>query len=416
MITLKFNNPDLNTSSLAKDLKIGYQRIQEGLTKTGIVDQTELSDLLELIATTEKIFPNALKDIQQLKEMRTDLCNRVSQIAGKGIPQEVENGQISPEIMGEIPPVGIRNSGNNCCFNALGQFLAGAPGLASIIIKRRPRLGKLIQEFYDAQIHGNVVSETFGRRFRNWITDHLSEINQKKWIAENNHRDTQVDVMEILHTVFEQAGIEYTFTQEIEDSHGTYPLLDQKTGNLRTEKHDAIEIYLPGEEKTFLDLLDTFFETKMSDSGKIKRSKFEKAPEDLIVSTFRFGYSRGKSYKTQLAVKDVPSEFFLSDKYTQENQEIPYQLTGCIIHNGSEKGGHYTYLRRVGDTWYLIDDAKVKEIANPTPYLEQGYVFHYQKAAEEDLHFVEGHSKENFSLQTAARYLYHLVVSLWGSN
>jgi hypothetical protein len=57
---------------------------------------------------------------------------------------------------------------------------------------------------------------------------------------------------------------------------------------------------------------------------------------------------------------------------------VHYRLQGCVIHSGEENNGHYTYLKRVGDIWYHIDDAKVKPIANPEALLSRGCIFNYQ--------------------------------------
>lgn len=43
-----------------------------------------------------------------------------------------------------------------------------------------------------------------------------------------------------------------------------------------------------------------------------------------------------------------------------------YRLIGCVIHNGTAEGGHFSAYIRRGNAWYLCNDAHVERIPNQT--------------------------------------------------
>jgi ubiquitin C-terminal hydrolase len=77
-------------------------------------------------------------------------------------------------------------------------------------------------------------------------------------------------------------------------------------------------------------------------------------------------------------------------KITKNNNiiEIPlewrhdYVLKSAIIHIGNMNSGHYIYITKENDSWFLCDDTKVVEIKDVNKLLNHGYIFYYMKKIE----------------------------------
>jgi ubiquitin C-terminal hydrolase len=57
-------------------------------------------------------------------------------------------------------------------------------------------------------------------------------------------------------------------------------------------------------------------------------------------------------------------------------------LQGAIIHSGNLSGGHYIYVGKIDDDWYLFNDSSVTKINNEeqlTNYLNRAYMLYYKK-------------------------------------
>lgn len=79
----------------------------------------------------------------------------------------------------------------------------------------------------------------------------------------------------------------------------------------------------------------------------------------------------------------------VGNRFSKYNQEIRvpiiwregYQLTGIVFHSGSLHGGHYVYIGKVDDTWYLFNDSSVSEIDNRAlgNFINNGYIYYFSK-------------------------------------
>ncbi|NGX47031.1 MAG: hypothetical protein K1000chlam3_00400 [Chlamydiae bacterium] len=383
-MTIKLQNSDLR-KRFGDDIQKHYKLIQDAIT-TGKPEtvQRELTTLEETIANVSQIFPNATQDILALESLQGNLLKNVTNMSESSpmhVPLSAET--VRPETMQKLPPAGInRNAGEmHCGDNSIGQLLASAPSIAIKIMNRDPDLKKLIQMIYQAQIDGSTVPANFGKDMRRKIGDLLSHADLIEWTAErSDSSDTQIDILSPLQHIFEKAGFDYRFLQEVEQNGDKRILKDENTDKPRLQTEFSIDLDLSKGSRDFQELLDAFF-IDSPEGGFTKRLKFTEAPQDLVIAAMRYSFL-AQQHKIMDSIENVPEVFKLQPAYTQYNQDVNYELTGCAIHHGDLGGGHYTYLRKSGNTWYHIDDATVTEVKDPRSLIEKGYIYHFQKTED----------------------------------
>lgn len=78
----------------------------------------------------------------------------------------------------------------------------------------------------------------------------------------------------------------------------------------------------------------------------------------------------------------------LGNRLMKNDQEIEipfdwrhkYELQGAIYHMGNNNGGHYVYVGKYNDNWFMFDDSNVREIKeNLQNILNHSYIFYYKK-------------------------------------
>ena len=288
----------------------------------------------------------------------------------------------TPEMMQIFPPAGIQRSGQNCGLNALVQFLTGAPRIVRQI-GTSSELGKLMQKIYAAQVNATTVDSSFGDKLRAWIGENLTDGDKAEWDKEGySSNDKQIDVLIPLHCILEKAEVRIRSIQQ--KFFEGFKILEKNETSERQEENSGILFQLSMGELDFEKLFQAFFQYP-TENGETCKRQLKETPNDLIIEAQRYfqvplegEFIAGKEER---GLKNVPTHFPLPSEYTANNENAAYRLKGCFIHSGTLEGGHYTYLRRVEETWYHIDDAKATEIEDPSDLIAKGYVFHFEKVS-----------------------------------
>tara|TARA_B110000977_G_C11083432_1_gene493690 strand:- start:1794 stop:2645 length:852 start_codon:yes stop_codon:yes gene_type:complete len=94
-------------------------------------------------------------------------------------------------------------------------------------------------------------------------------------------------------------------------------------------------------------------------------------PNDLIIVLKRFNYNKsGRIFKNNKNIK------------VSLDWRKGYKLQGIIYHSGNATGGHYVYIGKHNNNWYLYDDDSVSQINSCKQldqYLNYGYVYYFTK-------------------------------------
>jgi ubiquitin C-terminal hydrolase len=137
-----------------------------------------------------------------------------------------------------------------------------------------------------------------------------------------------------------------------------------------TELDDAYRSYRSRDK---LDSDNMYYCEKCKDKRiASKRSSIEDWPNNLIIILKRFKQTGFRVQKMNQPL-DIPLEW--------RHDNI---LQGAIIHYGSMNGGHYVYVGKYNDKWYLFDDSNVSEIPSQEKLkvlLTHAYCLYYMKSS-----------------------------------
>jgi ubiquitin C-terminal hydrolase len=102
-----------------------------------------------------------------------------------------------------------------------------------------------------------------------------------------------------------------------------------------------------------------------------RRSEIINWPDNLIIVLKRFTCNMsGKISKNNCKI-NVPLQW-----------RKGYKLQGIVFHSGGPRGGHYIYIGKNKDKWYIYNDNSVSLIKSGdqlTQYLNNGYIYYFTK-------------------------------------
>lgn len=102
-----------------------------------------------------------------------------------------------------------------------------------------------------------------------------------------------------------------------------------------------------------------------------KKTDISKTSNNLIINLKRFIETRsGRLQKNDKEI-DVPLIW-----------QKRFKLKGIVYHSGSCFGGHYVYVGREGDDWFLFNDSYVSHISSLNAlnkFKNYGYIYHFEK-------------------------------------
>lgn len=311
-----------------------------------------LGEIQKVIRTADTAFPKEKKYITLLEKGQSDRWEQLQRPALEPITAKTAH----PEMMKEMAPVGIRNSGGNDCWaNAILQFLANTLGKKVLANGKCKTLIVELQKLYDAQINAKEVSSVNSQALR------------KELMPKSGQR--QIDFTEALESVLDRIGFEFEIKQRtlsLEDE-----LLEKQTSSSRMLQTGIAS------STQFNDLLRCIFTAHIeyNEQPMKKTIQFKLSPDHLILQAERHP-------DPQAELLGVPEQFELPPETTCYNERgVHYELTSCVIHSGKDNGGHYTILTKKPDGWYFVNDSRVRKLGEGEVdgFLKRGYVFHFRK-------------------------------------
>ena len=340
---------------------------------------THLNKIEEKIKVANEQFPQMETELIKLAVLLSELHGKMSNFQFLQEERQIDYRTVHPQFMKDFAPVGLRNrAGADCWANSLLQLLLNSPYTSQRILARRNRavnqeipaqISTMVQNYYKAQLEAEPIADSVDTR----ILRQLCPGIEKQIDIHSDPYDGFVDVLRNI-------GMDYIFTQKFDNGHG----MVLKSETPRNEP--LIQLNLMTPKSQFSDLLDNFFcdTVEYNHVDVTRHSRIEQPPQDLLIQAQRFGQNEKGFFKVTKPIEGIPNIFKLNRNYTKYNEEVNYELTGCIIHwniEGTVNGGHYTSLIKKQDQWYHINDSVVAKISDEeaSKLLKQGYIFQYQK-------------------------------------
>lgn len=123
--------------------------------------------------------------------------------------------------------------------------------------------------------------------------------------------------------------------------------------DLNDEKQNQTldDIYMSYKSGIKLDGDNMYYCDKCKDKRiASKRHTIEEWPKHLFIWLKRFKLVGHRFMKNDQQI-DIPLKW-----------NHNYELQGAVIHGGNLNGGHYTYINKYNDEWYIFNDASVNKI------------------------------------------------------
>lgn len=276
---------------------------------------------------------------------------------------------------------GLNNIGNTCYMNAGLQMLLHNKALYQLVLKHSNHSDKLktLADFYD--------------EYHNLSNGSLNPSNIKMLVEEKqkmfqgfNQHDSSEFVIYLLDIIND----EIKDSSQLNSIYGIHMNIRIKC-KLReclnvVNKKEISNILFLDVEQEYRDLDDAYRSHRSSDKldsdnmyycekckdKRIasKRTQIETWPSHLIIILKRFKQTGFRVQKMNQPL-DIPLVW--------RHDNI---LEGAIIHYGSMNGGHYVYVGKYNDKWYLFDDSNVSEIPSQEKLkvlLTHAYCLYYTK-------------------------------------
>lgn len=260
---------------------------------------------------------------------------------------------------------GFINLGNTCYLNAGLQLIMQNIELCELL--KQTNLCNFVEEYYNPS--NTAISP-------NQIKDLVSE---KCHIFRGfKQQDSQEFIINLLDIINEQIKINTLFEihQEITIKCKLLKCLNKST---HIEKHNFLLLNINKENKSLDDCFreykkreklndDNMYFCEKCNAKRIasKRLKIIHYPKHLIIMIKRFNQNMSKNNQTI----DVPLEW-------RNN----YKLQGIVFHSGSAYGGHYIYIGKNNNQWYMFNDDSVSKInENQLDHFKNNaYILYYIK-------------------------------------
>ena len=279
---------------------------------------------------------------------------------------------------------GLLNIGNTCYLNAGLQMLV-----------QNKDLCKLVLQFSD---YSNIL-----KQIANFIIEYYSTEN-KKAITTNEIKELMESRAEVFMGFQQQDSTEFIIffldiideeIKKLKNDNMIHQYFGVET-NTRTKCkiRECLNISIRKEINNFL-LLDLEPEFKTLDDAYRNFKSSERMEDDNMYYCDKCNEKRIASKR--YSVEKWPSHLFIwlkrfkqvGNRYSKMNQalDIPLEwrndmkLKGAVIHFGNINGGHYVYVGKNNDNWYLCDDSSIAEIPDTqlNKFLCNAYWLYYIK-------------------------------------
>lgn len=269
---------------------------------------------------------------------------------------------------------GFANIGNTCYLNAGLQMLIQNNDLCDLILNFSNKsntlkiIANFIQDYYSSDNNVMIPKDI----------KTLVEKNQEIFIGYKQHDSTEFIIC-LLNIIDEEIlNINKSVNLIDNSEYGISSIFGIEFNlKIKCKYVDCLKIYDKKEINNFL-FIELNSDIKCLDDGYRKLKMSEKLNNDNKYFCIKCNQKQiaSKSYQ----IIKWPKYLFIMFKrfgkngsnLSKNSQELDIplkwrhdmELQSAVIHSGSIDGGHYYYIGKVNNKWYMFNDSSVSEIAN----------------------------------------------------
>jgi len=262
---------------------------------------------------------------------------------------------------------GFRNIGNTCYLNSGLQMLIQNEELCKLIISHSLKSPKL-------QIIANFIGDYYNGESSCIVPSNIKKlVEEKQHMFEGSYQhDSTEFIIYLLDIIDEEIKKIDSETKGIEPIFG----IDFNI-RIKCKLRDCLTIYNRNEKNNFL-LLDIDSKCSSLDDAYRNFKSGEKLDEDNKYYCEKCQDKRIASKRSNVNIWPLYlfvwlKRFRLEGKsFVKNSQELDIPLSwrhsmilqGAVIHYGGSSGGHYVYVGKNNDKWFLYNDSLVSEISS----------------------------------------------------
>lgn len=278
---------------------------------------------------------------------------------------------------------GFINIGNTCYLNATLQMLINNQDICNLVIKYADKslilniISKYIFEYYNSNISLPItpieikkIIENYNIIFKGHEQHDASEVTLclLNIINDEINKIDKVNKFESLFNIHFNLNIHCTKCLE---NYNKTEINNILILDIKSELNNLDDIYRNFKAKIILNDDNKYYCDKCKTKRlAIKNYTIKNWSNNLLILLKRFQYSGNNIIKNTQKI-DIPLIW-------RHN----YYLYGAIIHNGNINGGHYIYVGKQANKWYIYNDTSVNEIISNdklNQLLANAYLLYYKQ-------------------------------------